>query len=141
MLGRKSIPKDDDDDLDNFLDQVEQKEGFTTKVQSPKKDTKQETKQRPKTAAPKATLPWSGEKDDDDLDDVDDETSKLSGGMKLSARKNNEAELAAKRQRLFGMASNSTEELPKSNLQPKRAQTAPKHENQNVMDGNASMGS
>lgn len=40
LLGRKSLPKDDDDDLDKFLDHVDQIEGMDTKIPSPKENKK-----------------------------------------------------------------------------------------------------
>lgn len=66
LLGRKSLPKDDDDELDNILDVVEASRGIeSTKIPSPKQE------KRPKTAGiPKANNQW-GEVFEK-LDDVDD---------------------------------------------------------------------
>lgn len=65
LLGRKSLPKDDDDELDNILDVVEASRGIeSTKVVSPKQD------KRPKTAGIPKGNQW-GEVFDK-LNDVDD---------------------------------------------------------------------
>ena len=76
LLGRKT-KKDDDDDIDDVLKDLEAKRGIQT-------TKNEESKQRPKTAVVFASQKeeWGAltkNKEEEELEDVDDATSRVSG--------------------------------------------------------------
>ena len=86
------MPKEEDD-LDNFLDDMEQKRGIeSTKPISPKVE-------KPKTSIAQSKNKWGAVATE--LDDIDDTQSKLTEG-KLSGRGTLDNNLAAKKRQLFG---------------------------------------
>ena len=121
LLGRKP-KKDDDDELDNFLDDLEAKRGVENSKPKPEPDPlnlnfeeKPATKARPKTAG--FTAPA-------DLDDIDDGASQQMSQM--SGRGPSDGALAAKRRALFGGGNQAPS--PSGEGVPPRAVSAPKRE-------------
>lgn len=74
LLGRKPKKDDGDDDLDDVLDVLEAKRGLSSKGP----ESEEAPKPRARTAAARNNGAW-GAADPDDLEDVDDAASQLSG--------------------------------------------------------------
>ena len=68
LLGRKPKKEEPDDDLDNFLDDLEAKRGINTKPPAPV----EEKKQRPRTAAAPQNVSFNRNTELDGLDDEED---------------------------------------------------------------------
>ena len=117
MLGRK--PKKEDDDLDDFLDDLEAKRGVESTKPAPPEPV-QAPAQRAKTAVTRS--PWGGSTELDDLDDAPAENTSQRGAKAAEIQ-------AAKRRSLFGLGPTGAaqQEQPKA-----RAATAPRQTVSNI---------